>query len=347
MLKLDLLIVATVIPAIMLFACSSSVPIDIEPTPNIEATVEARLVQERSLESTITARVNSTIEAIPTATLTPTLIPTPNVKATVQVLQSTSEKTIQAPSTPVPMSSPVQSVSASMLAIAYDQNEIGAELKYGGKKFVIFGTIIKIEKKHGLAEVNLSGGSATGDVVCKFEPSQWESISSFATGQQVRVQGVIEGVPGVYNIVVLKCTVFKPSITDHVSPTPSTTAAIIPTPIISNLILTPTPMIPVISSSVPSIVHLYQTNEVAANSKYTGKVADITGHAWSVTKKGQYLELELLSAIGGNLICKMSRDDTDIVGTISQGESVKVRGKILGVPGFSNVVVEPCRLISK
>ena len=78
-----------------------------------------------------------------------------------------------------------------------------------------------------------------------------------------------------------------------------------------------------------------------------GKIADITGHVWSVNKKGQYWEVEFISGLGANLICKMRGEDTDVASSLKQGESVTVRGKILGVPGFMNGVVEPCEVISK
>ena len=92
---------------------------------------------------------------------------------------------------------------------------------------------------------------------------------------------------------------------------------------------------------------MYQSNEAAAGSKYTGKIADITGHVWSVNKKGQYWDVEFISGVGANLICKMSGEAMDVAASLNKGERVTVRGKILGVPGFINVVVEPCEVISK
>ena len=131
------------------------------------------------------------------------------------------------------------------------------------------------------------------------------------------------------------------------SPTPTLMPAVTPTPTATSPMPTPTPFTVQITDSVSTIVHIYQSNEAAAESQYTGKIADITGHVWSVNKRGQYWEVEFISGLGPNLICKMSGEDMDVAASLKQGERVTVRGKILGVPGFINVVVEPCEVISK
>jgi hypothetical protein len=58
-----------------LLACSSAVPAPVEPTPNIEATVEARLKEEKA--SIPTATPVPTYTPIPTATPVPTYTPMP------------------------------------------------------------------------------------------------------------------------------------------------------------------------------------------------------------------------------------------------------------------------------
>ena len=145
----------------------------------------------------------------------------------------------------------------------------------------------------------------------------------------------------VFGTNILGFALSSPAPTLMHDPTPTQTATSpMPTP-------TPTPFTVQITDSVSTIVNVYQTNVAAAESQYTGKIADITGHVWSVSKRGQYWEVEFLSGLGANLICKMSGEDMDVAASLKQGESVTVRGKILGVPGFINVVVQPCEVISK
>ena len=57
----------TVVLAILLgtlgLACSSVTPVPAEPTPNIDATVEAKVAQERAVDATVEAKVSGTLSA--------------------------------------------------------------------------------------------------------------------------------------------------------------------------------------------------------------------------------------------------------------------------------------------
>ena len=46
-----------------------------------------------------------------------------------------------------------------------------------------------------------------------------------------------------------------------------------------------------------------------------------------------------------NLVCKMSKDAVATAANLRQGDVVTIVGKILGVLGVSNVVVEPCEIL--
>ena len=71
----------------------------------------------------------------------------------------------------------------------------------------------------------------------------------------------------------------------------------------------------------------------------------ITGEVHGVEAKGAYFEVEFWADfIWPNLVCKMSKDDVAAAANLTQGDVVTVSGKILGVPGVSNVVVEPCEI---
>ena len=61
-------VVLAVLIGTLTLACSSAAPAPVEPTPNIDATVEARLNQERAAGATVEARLAQELAAQPTAT---------------------------------------------------------------------------------------------------------------------------------------------------------------------------------------------------------------------------------------------------------------------------------------
>jgi len=72
--------VLTGIIGILVLACSSAAPAHVEPTPNIDATVEARLAEERAVDATVEARLKeeraSQATSIPSPTNTQAPMPT-------------------------------------------------------------------------------------------------------------------------------------------------------------------------------------------------------------------------------------------------------------------------------
>jgi tetratricopeptide (TPR) repeat protein len=65
------------IVVLMVLACTAT-PATLAPTPNIDATIEARFAQERGVEATVEAKANELVadQPTPTPTRTPTPIPT-------------------------------------------------------------------------------------------------------------------------------------------------------------------------------------------------------------------------------------------------------------------------------
>ena len=85
---MKLTVVLTIFFGTLILACSiADVPSD-DPTPNVDATVEAKLAQERAVDTTVEARANKLVSdqttSTPIRTLTPTpvLAPTPTVTPT-------------------------------------------------------------------------------------------------------------------------------------------------------------------------------------------------------------------------------------------------------------------------
>ena len=54
---MKLTVVLTMLIGILVLACSTSAPAPAEPTPNIDATVEAKLAQETAVEATVQVKV--------------------------------------------------------------------------------------------------------------------------------------------------------------------------------------------------------------------------------------------------------------------------------------------------
>jgi hypothetical protein len=72
-----LTVVLAVLIGTLLLACSTAAPAPVEPTPNIDATVEARVAQERAVDATVEARAKELVAEQPTATPYPTYTPVP------------------------------------------------------------------------------------------------------------------------------------------------------------------------------------------------------------------------------------------------------------------------------
>jgi hypothetical protein len=69
---MKLTVVLAVLIGILVVACSSAAPAPAEPTPNIDATVEAKLAQERAVEATVEARLEEERASQPTSIPSPT-----------------------------------------------------------------------------------------------------------------------------------------------------------------------------------------------------------------------------------------------------------------------------------
>jgi len=61
--EMKLTVVLSVLIGMLVLACSTAAPAPVEPTPNIDATVEAKLAQERAVDATAQAKTLSTTQA--------------------------------------------------------------------------------------------------------------------------------------------------------------------------------------------------------------------------------------------------------------------------------------------
>ena len=69
---MKLTVVLAVLIGTLVLACSTAAPAPAEPTPDIDATVEARVAQERAVDATVEARMAEERASQPTSIPSPT-----------------------------------------------------------------------------------------------------------------------------------------------------------------------------------------------------------------------------------------------------------------------------------
>ena len=256
----------------------------------------------------------------------------------------TSAETATSPQVPpTPITVEVVDTVGNILDL-YESNEVGAEVSYSGKWAEMKGKVEKIENVGGRIEVNLVGLQdlfALATLVCKIPKEQTNIAAELRKGDVISVRGQILGVPGVSNVVVEPCEVLKGSTGTQ---TARSTTPLQPPPV------SQTDTTVEVVDTAGNILDLYESNEIAADVNYTGKLAEITGKIEKIESKGGRIEVNLVG-LGDlfavtTLVCKISTEQTNAAAQLRKGGIIKVRGTILGVPGVSNVVVEPCELIT-
>jgi hypothetical protein len=91
-------VVLAVLIGSLVLSCSSASPATAEPTPNIDATVEAKLAQERAIEATVEARLKEEKASQPTAqTPLPTITYTPRVSSSFIALEDLNSNISEVP----------------------------------------------------------------------------------------------------------------------------------------------------------------------------------------------------------------------------------------------------------
>ncbi len=96
--------------------------------------------------------------------------------------------------------------------------------------------------------------------------------------------------------------------------------------------------------SANAIYSEYESNEVAADSKYKGKVIIVTGVIQDI---GKDILDKAYIVVGGQgfldgVQCAFAESQNSVIAQLSKGKSVKVKGKVNGKRG--NVQLEKCSL---
>jgi len=262
----------------------------------------------------------------------------------VSTQRDTSAETTTSPQVPpTPITVEVIDSVGNILDL-YESNEVGAEVKYTNRFAEMKGKIDKIETVGGRIEVNLVGLQdlfAVTTLVCKMPKEQTNVAAELRKGDVISVRGKILGVPGVSNVVVEPCEVLKGGTGTQ---TATSSTPLQPPPV------SQTDKTVEVVDTAGNILGLYESNEIAADVNYTGKLAEITGKIDKIEIVGGRIEVNIVG-LGDlfavtTLVCKISEEERNTAAQLRKGGIIKVRGTIQGVPGVSNVVVDPCELIT-
>ncbi|HEX8700618.1 MAG TPA: hypothetical protein VF815_17340 [Myxococcaceae bacterium] len=96
---------------------------------------------------------------------------------------------------PAPAAPEVVRVSPRKLLETYQDNEVAADMKYGGKRLLeVTGLVREIRKDvTGTALVALEAGDMLRAVLCRVEDAQLAAVAELSKGQLVAMRGVSRG----------------------------------------------------------------------------------------------------------------------------------------------------------
>jgi hypothetical protein len=127
---------------------------------------------------------------------------------------------VQSPPTNGPDAAPsqgsaraTQSIAATALVIAYDENELRASQMYGGKRIRVNGAVnhIEVEKNGMITLTFVSPASKVTKTQCQFNKSQGAGLAELRSGQEATVEGTVTGYGdgnfGKWYIVLKDCSI--------------------------------------------------------------------------------------------------------------------------------------------
>ena len=239
---MKLTVVLTVLIGTLVLARSTVTPVPAEPTPNIDATVEARVAQERAVDATVEARLKEewasqpTVEAQPTNTQSPSPTNTSIPQPTNTFTLGPSATSVPTP-TPRPVSTKTPIPSTPTRAPTGTPNPTrtptptpipipGYALYINGPK--VYSGDISVAIPYGTANLH-----QLPDADDTYRENSWVNLSVTPTNlaSVVRFSGGFQTTSGTSGSINMDYTKWVTiSITPPVPPTLVPTATIIPTP---------------------------------------------------------------------------------------------------------------------
>jgi hypothetical protein len=120
----------------------------------------------------------------------------------------------QSPAQPtVPQNAPSATVSAGLLVMEFEGNEVRANQMYGGKRIRVNGTVnsIDVQKNGSVILTFHSPAMGYAQTQCYFNKSQSSRLAQLSGGQEATVEGTVRGIGGGLNgkgfVVLENCIV--------------------------------------------------------------------------------------------------------------------------------------------
>ena len=249
--------------------------------------------------------------------------------------------------TDAPTPTPI-AVTASVLQMEHEANKVAWTNKYENKFVLITGIISSITEAGDQYDVKLSTDDAWVEIVCKMSRSETETVLELQAGETATVYGRVTD-DGFVDIVVRDCVVRQlesaqqgqtpaatavPTPTLTFEPTPAATLAGLPT----STVPAPTPI--AVTASVLQMEH--EANKVSWTHKYEDKFVLITGIISSITEAGDQYDVKLdTDDAWVEIVCKVSRSETETVLELRAEETVTVYGRVTD-DGIVDIVVRDC-----
>ena len=233
-------------------------------------------------------------------------------------------------------------LSADQLYQEYENNEVAADNKYKGKIVLISGTIQDIGKDFMSAYIRIGSDLYLG-VRCSF--SEEASVARLSKGQRVRVKGEVSG-KGV-NVLVKNCSLQEKGRQEQLQkaqPILEKAKQQLSTARSTSSAEEELANAPSYTLSANALFREYDNNEVAADTKYKGKIVLISGTVQDISKD---ILGKPFIVIGGSgfldgVQCSFTKNEEPALARLSKGQRVRVMGEVSGKLG--NVQVEDCSL---
>lgn len=226
-------------------------------------------------------------------------------------------------------------ITATSLCQAYKDNELASDEKFKGKTLEVSGKVRRVYEttrpKAACIELEDETSFSVLRVKCYFDPKVADALLGVQKDQKIKVSGTCEGKEpfGV-----------KLSSSKLLDPAPE------------RVIVKDTPKEggtddKPLEVKAADIARSYQTNEIAADRRFKGKVVQITGEVRRVHKKKTAACIDLMTGLKLSLLsieCQFDPKSSGELARLTKGQQVTIRGRMSGKALFDTVEIKECLL---
>ncbi|MCE9566281.1 MAG: OB-fold putative lipoprotein [Planctomycetes bacterium] len=224
---------------------------------------------------------------------------------------------------------PSTTITAIELDEEYDTNELAADTKYKNKTLVVSGKIKKITRDDKPGKITIELVGTPGSTVdCHFDRAQHGDLGTLIVGEDVTIRGNCKG--KVQTWVTLERCVLDVKKPDMKKPTEKT------------------PDAGVIAITAEALEAEYDANVIAADAKHKGKLLELTGKVFRISRnKPGKATVELESEMGQTIDCDFTAKDGQVqLAAVAIGDTLVIRGTCQGKPD-DIVTLGGCTLVKK